>query len=261
MLVKPISRPLVSPVGDPLRNDALPWDAGIGGGGAAAAYYPTDSFRDVWDLARNVTLSGADVDSVLSVGAGANLLAATAGNRPLFNASDANFAGEPSMTFDGGTEWIRALTLDCGTTVSQMSIFIVLKIDTPVNNDAVCQYGDNTTNIRVSQTTGPVLRLQTFGSTGNATSTGTTNISTPRCVGVTWTAGGNQSVWNTSTPEDTDANTRAAFADDLQFTFAASATGTITGAYTTPMICVTPRVLSLAEITAFCAYATARFGL
>jgi hypothetical protein len=56
MLVRPLTRPLVSALGDPLRENALPWDEGVRGGGAPAGAAPTISVAPV--ASGTVTIGG-----------------------------------------------------------------------------------------------------------------------------------------------------------------------------------------------------------
>ena len=55
MLVRPLTRPLVAVLADPLRENALPWDEGVRGGGAAGWTPLQLTNLRLWIDASNVT--------------------------------------------------------------------------------------------------------------------------------------------------------------------------------------------------------------
>lgn len=80
------------------------------------------------DAAIGITLNGADVsDWADQSGVGNDAAQGTPGNQPLFNTSDANFNGQPSITFDGVSEWLGRATLIGGAISQPNTIFIVYK--------------------------------------------------------------------------------------------------------------------------------------
>lgn len=72
---------------------------------ALAEWQPTDVTSAnvvIWCRADTVVLNGSDVETWTDLsGNGNDLTTAAAAERPAYNASDANFNSEPSMTFDG----------------------------------------------------------------------------------------------------------------------------------------------------------------
>jgi hypothetical protein len=89
MLVKPITRPLVAALADPLRETGLPWSEGVGGGGSAVPQPPAGavsayrsggavltnpaSWADTGSLARNLAkttnnpIAGISIDGMATV--------------------------------------------------------------------------------------------------------------------------------------------------------------------------------------------------
>lgn len=65
-----------------------------------------------WYRADEVVLSGSNVQTWTDKsGNGRNLLTSVAGQRPAHNATDANFNGWPSLTFDGSTDFFNRITV------------------------------------------------------------------------------------------------------------------------------------------------------
>ena len=75
-----------------------------------------------WWRADEVVLSGSNVSTWTDKsGNGRNLLTSASSQRPSYNASDADFNGRPSLTFDGSTDFFNRLTVP-GVTIGTLVI-------------------------------------------------------------------------------------------------------------------------------------------
>lgn len=82
-----------------------------------------------YDAAKGITLNGADVSQWDDQsGNGNDLSQGTAADQPLFNSSDANFNNQPSLTFDGVSEWINRVTFNGGSISQPNTLFLVYKL-------------------------------------------------------------------------------------------------------------------------------------
>ena len=211
------------------------------GSGASNAlrYDPALHWRDVYDPAVGVSDTSGDVDAWDTRTATGNNLEKTGDvARPSLIASDVDFGGGPAIQFNGGSEKLRVVAYDAGDTVDEISLFVWGRIDTAAASDVWLAYGDGTGSVRLRQAAGPTTQLTTLGASGNATSISTTAVSGAQLVGATWIAGGSQTARLGATAEDTDTNTRAAFADDLPLYLGSAHDGTATAAITVGLVCV-----------------------
>lgn len=100
------------------------------------------------DAAKDVTLNGADVSNWGDQsGNGNDPLQGTAANQPLFNASDSDFNGEPSLSFDGVSEFLQSAGFAGGAISQPNTIFIVYKfgdnVSAQVLYDGIADPGRN----------------------------------------------------------------------------------------------------------------------
>jgi len=148
-----------------------------GGGGGAAPFYPSDIAGGQWlyDAARGITLSGADVDAWADQsGRGNDLSAASAGVRPLLNVSDAQMNGQPSVEGDGASEWLRRAVMSLSGTLSNLTVFVVMKLVTNVNGRAAWTMNNTTLSfgeITVGRISSRVVTNTVISSTNLGTAT------------------------------------------------------------------------------------------
>jgi hypothetical protein len=220
-------------------------------------YFNSEGARAIYDAA-DVTLSGSDIATVTDRSGHNNTLAVVVGTAPLFIASDAGFNAEPAIQHDGGTEYLRETAFDVGASVAALGMFTVLRVDSATTNDRWISYG---TSIFLRQGAGPVAQMATSG-TGAATSTCTTVMTGAHLVGGDWVGvAGNVRAFMDGVAEDTDANTKAAVADDSSLTIGADSAGANTATITWAYILILDRAISadcLAHLNAYCEY---RFGV
>lgn len=236
--------------GSAVPTNALAWDDVQAANDAGG--------RAVWD-ARHVTFSGSDVATVTDRSGHGNGLAVGTGTAPAYVASDAGFNDEPCITADGGTEWLRVAAFDFGVaSVDGFGVYAVLRVDTPTTNDLWCAYG---TAVLLRQAAGPVPQMAVAG-TGGATSTATTAMTGAHLVGGdAELVSGDVRALMDGAVEDSDANTRAALADDSAFAVFARVDGTNAAAASLAYAVVLDAPASagyLAELHAYCQH---RFGV
>ena len=220
-------------------------------------YFNSEGARAIYDAA-DVTLSGSDIATVTDRSGHNNTLVVVVGTAPLFIASDAGFNDQPAIQHDGGTEYLRETAFDVGASVAALGMFAVLRVDSATTNDRWASYG---TSIFLRQGAGPVAQMATSG-TGSATSTCTTVMTGAHLVGGDWVGvAGNVRAFMDGVAEDTDANTKAAVADDSSMTIGADSAGANTAAITWAYILILDRAISadcLAHLNAYCEH---RFGV
>lgn len=98
---------------------------------------------------QGVTLVGSDVSALADLsGNGRHLSEAT--NRPLFNASNANFNGQPTITFDGAAEKIGRASFDLGASGTGFTLFLVAEVLSDVANATLAGYSANNVGLRLA---------------------------------------------------------------------------------------------------------------
>lgn len=123
-----------------------------------------------WDFALGVTPVSGGVDSILDQsGRGNTLSAPAAANRPTYNASDADFNGQPCGEGNGTAHYLRDTAISMGAAWSPGSLIIVAKMVTNTSNEAwlslsiATQIRESTTNrVNVVTGTGSFTTTTTF---------------------------------------------------------------------------------------------------
>lgn len=245
------------------RSPNNPRGPGRRGGGyrgaSAPAWTPASltNLRADWDLARGVTLdvTETDVDAVADqTGNGNHLVAAAAGNRPLYEA--AGFGGQPSMLLDGAAEWMRKTSFSWGAAVSAYTVVIIGTAVTTTNGDIPWAYGASN-EPRTEHTVGAKNRHRGPGaviadSTSNATVAGVWTW--------TWTGAAQSAYRGTTLEAGPTANANAAPADGGTFSIGASVSGSACANIRVARALVMRAAITADERTALAAYA-ARYGL
>lgn len=217
----------------------------------ALRYYPGQIFRCVYDpkdAGGFVNNAGTD---------GGNDLTAT--GSPTHNATDANFANEPTETLSGTAQYWTKASASMGGAVSSLRMWIVVKIDTYAVNDIFVQYSTAGNDYRIRMTTGPVVQVTGSG-TGAAVSTATTAIAGVKLIGGEIAMNGSQSAYYKTSAEDTDANTHADLVDAGTISIGASSAGASDAAITIGLVCLGPGPASASARADLGAYCTNRFG-
>lgn len=225
----------------------------------ALSYYPSQDFRDVYDAALGRTLVGSDLDQWASQGTGGNtMLAPAAANRPLYTASDADFGGEPSITFDGASEYMLVSAASMGGALSRFAAGGCWRIDAAVaNGDYLVSYG-NVATLRVS--VGAGVPFITMNAT-NAIAT-TNSRSSTRCLSGAGTYGTSQAVYVSGTSEASAAIGGTTIADSQGLSIGGSVTGTATAPVKVALVVVGVSAAAVAvraqlDLDAYCKW---RFG-
>lgn len=235
---------------------------GLGGGAKPPVPFPTIAgLRARYKASLGITLVGSDVDAWADQsGNGNHLTAPGASNRPAWLASVAAFGGKPAVQGDGVAEWLERATFDFGGTLSNLSFYFIIRIDTPTASRRWMQYTPQ--GILVRHTAGAFVEFLATGA-GGATSTGTTALTTAAPAWARLTPGSTQSVGTGATQEDSDANTLAVPADDSAITFFAGAAGAVPAAITTAEILVTAggAALTAPELVELDTYAALEYGV
>lgn len=254
-LERPVSGPLDSPFGE----SGFPWDSDDGGTPFVVPFPTIANLRGRYKASLGITLVGSDVDAWADQsGNGNHLTAPGAANRPVWLSSVAAFGGKSAVQGDGVAEWLERATFDFGGTLTNLSFWFVVRVDTATAGRRWMQYTPQ--GVIVRHTAAAFIELIETG-TGGATSTGTTALSTPAPAWARLTAGTTQSVGTSATQEDSDPNTLAVPTDDAAITFFGGAAGAVPAAITVPEIVVTAGSLTAPELAALDAYAALEYGV
>ncbi len=94
-------------------------------------YFGARLLADFNPLPANITLNGSTVSGLAETVGGFNHAQATAANQPTYNATDADYAGKPSMTFDGSAD---VLNQTAANIVAAGSAFAVVSVAKSANS-------------------------------------------------------------------------------------------------------------------------------
>ncbi|MCB9635724.1 MAG: hypothetical protein H6721_26700 [Sandaracinus sp.] len=209
----------------------------------------------------DVTLVGSDVDVLHDQVGAQDLSAAGSSNRPLYTASDANFSGEPTLTFDGGVEYLRNLSFSLGGTATDFAFLFVLDADS--SGDVLAQWTDGASTLD-ARTNGTLGRIRTAGTPGVVPTDTTSSVNAPCAIVGTWQSGANQSIYHNAsgaTPEDTDASGSATLASSSSLSLAATKIGGVTAQVVVAEMHIVAAALSTSQISDWFAYTAWRYGV
>lgn len=234
---------------DSANSNDVAWDPFVRVGGVAT--YRAD----------DVTLVGSDVDVIADRIGAQDMSAAGASNRPLYVATDAAFNNQPTVSFDGGIEWLRQASFALGGTSTRLAILLVGDFDSA--GDLLTQWSDGASTIEL-RTTGTLGRLRTAGTPGVASTDTTSAVDVPCALVSTWESGASQSIYHDaggSTPEDTDAAGSATLASASALSLAATTGGGVTAVATIAEMHIVTAALTTGVIADWFAYCAWRYGV
>jgi hypothetical protein len=219
-------------------------------------YTAITSSRSWWDVATGVTLADGDttVDAITDRMSNNNIAAPTSSNRPAYSSSDADFGNQPSMAFDGSSDYLKKTAFSWGSSVTAFSLLFVVKLTTNTNGQRVFSYGSS--SILINQSTTNRFTWSTAG-TGV---TPATAMNTAQSMVETYDQSNIRIYSNNSLVGGPTAEVDS-ITDSQDFAIGGSLTGTFLSAFKTPLFGLVKAVMSSDELADFDSYVSWRFGV
>ena len=231
-------------------------------------YALSQHWRHVYDAA-NASVSGGVVDFIDDTGShgGINISAALT-VRPAFNATDAGFNNQPSITFDGSNDQLANADIDLNAALTSGQLFACMRIESASAANSVWMSLQNgTDSLRLRQVGVDATAKPRFTSVSTAVNSDWTTVpgeGVEVLAGGRWDGSGpSQFVYNGSTQEDTDTAVETSINDPQNISIGALGGGSAFANFTLALAvvsCNAPATAAEAR-THLLAYCQNRFGV